>query len=171
MTEYRISAEQIIDDYNDLDIYTIEYSTQFNTNQVSIVINFREELIGGEKVAYGMWYDIDEQETMQYLALIEKEGKLLREVPLTTLAKYNQLVELIKPAIEEVDSIGQFESNYIHHEEHLDLDDYIDYIVENADFEFEKILESFEYFRQVNDARFIQYQDCLHVFFNENREL
>lgn len=170
MRNYEIISEQIIDEYSNLDIYTLTYSTAFNTNQVSIVINYVEELIGGDKIAYGSWFDLDEQEAMKYIEIIKENGELLREVPLTSTMKYNQLVDLISPAIEEFESIEQLVKHYKYHEEHQDLDDYIDWIVINADFDFEDMLESFESFRQLQDMRVISNNSELHIFYNDKRE-
>lgn len=73
------STDQIIGVHENqelnFDRYDIEVCTSFSTKEYSIVVDFVNEDIIGECIAYGSWFDIEEVECLELLESILKDNK------------------------------------------------------------------------------------------------
>lgn len=73
------STDQIIGVHENqklnFDRYDIEVGTSFSTKEYSIVVDFINEDITGECIAYGSWFDIEEVECLELLEIILKDNK------------------------------------------------------------------------------------------------
>ncbi|HCW8076475.1 TPA: hypothetical protein OYH96_002649 [Staphylococcus aureus] len=54
----------------DFDRYNLEERTQVSTKQISIVVDFKNEEITGDIVAYGGWYDLSVDECIEYIKVV-----------------------------------------------------------------------------------------------------
>lgn len=74
-----ISTDQIIGVHKNQELnfnrYDIEVCTSFSTKECSIVIDFINEEITGESIAYGSWFDIEEIECLELLEIILENNK------------------------------------------------------------------------------------------------
>lgn len=61
------------------DRYDIEVGTPFSTKEYSIVVDFLNEEITGECIAYGSWFYIEEKECLELLEIILKDNKPVRD--------------------------------------------------------------------------------------------
>jgi len=79
---YLVSNEQIKDIYNDkkidFDRYNIEIKTSLSTKQFSVVVDFVNNEITGDCVAYGSWFDIGLDECIELLEEVQKHNKSIR---------------------------------------------------------------------------------------------
>lgn len=77
------STDQIIGVYDkqklNFDRYDIEVGTPSSTKEYSIVVDFINEEITGECIAYGSWFDIEEIECLELLEVILKDNKPKRD--------------------------------------------------------------------------------------------
>ena len=77
------STEQIKGIYNnrniDWDRYTIEVSTAMATKEFSVVVDFINEEITGDCIAYGLWFDIETEDCMELLKTIFETNKPKRD--------------------------------------------------------------------------------------------
>lgn len=78
-----VSMEQIktvhYDKEVDFDRYNIEVKNQLSTNEYSIIVNFINEEITGDCVAYGSWFAIEKNECLKLLDVILKSNKPFRK--------------------------------------------------------------------------------------------
>lgn len=64
----------------DFDRYDIEIKSQLSTKEYSIIVDFLDEDITGECVAYGMWYDIEQNECIELLQEVFKNNEPIRRI-------------------------------------------------------------------------------------------
>jgi len=64
--------------YVDQDYYTLSDSSPMSTKEIDIYIDYREDTIRGDQIAYGSWDDIPEEELYDFVQQMEKEGLLIR---------------------------------------------------------------------------------------------
>lgn len=92
------SIDQIIGVYENqelnFDRYDIEVCTSFSTKDYSIVVDFINEEITGECIAYGSWFDIEEVECLELLEIILKDNKQKRDF--SYIAKKLKLKGVVK---------------------------------------------------------------------------
>lgn len=172
MKNLTIRGEMINDEYSNLDLYYIEEFTGANTSEISIVINHDLGLIAGDKIAYGGWFDLTEEEIFEYLELIRENGELLREVPqnqtylaLRVKKKLNQIIEKQKSGI-----LDQLKVSYDECEIYTSLEEYIDWLLFNRDCDYEIFEESLELLRLKSQLRLISCDNHIYVFLNKERE-
>lgn len=79
----------------DFDRYDIEEESQMSTKQISIVIDFKNNEISGDIVAYGGWYDLSVEECLDYIKVINNPIRNFDSI----LNKYDKTYEI---EIEEV---------------------------------------------------------------------
>lgn len=77
------SIEQIKGIYDntniDLDRYTIEVSTAMATKEYSVVVDFLNEEVTGDCIAYGLWFDIEIEDSIELLEFISGSNKSKRD--------------------------------------------------------------------------------------------
>lgn len=77
------SIEQIKGIYDntniDLDRYTIEVSTAMATKEYSVVVDFLNEEVTGDCIAYGLWFDIEIEDCIELLEFISDRNKSKRD--------------------------------------------------------------------------------------------
>jgi len=56
----------------DLDRYDFEEQSPLSTKEVSVVIDFENEEIEGDCIAYGGWYELSVDECLEYIQSIDK---------------------------------------------------------------------------------------------------
>lgn len=57
----------------DFDRYEFEDVSQLSSKDVSIIVDFNKNVIEGNIVAYGIWYDLEYEECVHYLNSLEKK--------------------------------------------------------------------------------------------------
>lgn len=76
------SIEQIKGIYDnttiDWDRYTIEVSTAMTTKEHSVVVDFLNEEVTGDCVAYGVWFDIEIEDCIELLEFISESNQSKR---------------------------------------------------------------------------------------------
>lgn len=76
------SSEQIQGTYEnikmDFDRYNIEVKSQLSTKDYSVIVDFKNNEITGDCVAYGSWFDIELDECLELLKEIFKTNKPIR---------------------------------------------------------------------------------------------
>lgn len=70
-----VKTEQIICDnenkeYN-FDRYSFETRSQISTQETSVTVDFGENKIYGDRIAYGSWYDIEVDECIEFLRTLK----------------------------------------------------------------------------------------------------
>ena len=79
------SVETIKDTQNnkyDFDRYTLEIKTGLSTKEVSVQVSFIEnedEIITGDIIAFGSWYDLELDECIEYLKIVKEQNKMKRD--------------------------------------------------------------------------------------------
>uniref|UniRef100_UPI00344C3131 hypothetical protein n=1 Tax=Carnobacterium sp. TaxID=48221 RepID=UPI00344C3131 len=77
------STDQIIGVHDkqkmNFDRYDIEVGTPFSTKEYSIVVDFINEEITGDCIAYGSWFDIEEADCLELIEIILKDNKPIRD--------------------------------------------------------------------------------------------
>lgn len=79
------SVETIKDTQNnkyDFDRYNLEIKTELSTKEVSVQVSFIEnedEIITGDIIAFGSWYDLELDECIEYLKIIKEQNKMKRD--------------------------------------------------------------------------------------------
>ena len=72
------SVETIKDTQNnkyDFDRYNLEIKTGLSTKEVSVQVSFIEnedEIITGDIIAFGSWYDLELDECIEYLKIVKE---------------------------------------------------------------------------------------------------
>jgi hypothetical protein len=56
----------------DLDRYQFEKQSGLSTKEVSVVIDFENEEIAGDCIAYGGWFELSVSECLEYIQSIDK---------------------------------------------------------------------------------------------------
>lgn len=56
----------------DLDRYDFEEQSTLSTKEVSVVIDFENEEIAGDCIAYGEWFELSVDECLAYIQFIDK---------------------------------------------------------------------------------------------------
>lgn len=78
-----VSSEQMKGTHNnekmDFDRYNIEVKRQLSTKEYSVIVDFLNEEITGDCVAYGSWFDIEATEGIFLLEEILKENEPIRD--------------------------------------------------------------------------------------------
>lgn len=73
-----VSCEQIKGTHNnvkmDFDRYNIEVKSQLSTKEYAVIVDFINEEITGDCVAYGSWFDIEATEGIYLLEEILKDN-------------------------------------------------------------------------------------------------
>ncbi|MGF2085354.1 hypothetical protein [Lactococcus lactis] len=78
------SVETIKDTQNnkyDFDRYNLEIKTGLSTKEVSVQVSFIEnedEIITGDIIAFGSWYDLELDECIEYLKIVKEQNKMKR---------------------------------------------------------------------------------------------
>lgn len=78
------SVETIKDTQNnkyDFDRYNLEIKTGLSTKEVSVQVSFIEnedEIITGDIIAFGIWYDLELDECIEYLKIVKEQNKMKR---------------------------------------------------------------------------------------------
>lgn len=79
-----ISNEQIKGTHDntkvDFDRYNIEIKSQISTKEYSVVVDFLNEEITGDCVAYGSWFDIELDECLELLKEVLKDNEPIRKL-------------------------------------------------------------------------------------------
>lgn len=72
------SSETIVDESIDVyfDRYTFEERRGLSTRDIDVVVDFENETIEGDMVAYGDWFDIEADECIEYLDTLDKRDVL-----------------------------------------------------------------------------------------------
>ena len=79
------SVETIKDTQNnkyDFDRYNLKIKTGLSTKEVSVQVSFIEnedEIITGDIIAFGSWYDLELDECIEYLKIVKEQNKMKRE--------------------------------------------------------------------------------------------
>lgn len=77
------STEQIKEIYDntniDWDRYTIEVSTAVTAKEYSVVVDFLNEEVTGDCIAYGLWFDIEIGGCIELLEFISDSNKPKRD--------------------------------------------------------------------------------------------
>lgn len=79
------SVETIKDTQNnkyDFDRYNLEIKTGLSTKEVSVQFSFIEnedEIITGDIIAFGSWYDLELDECIGYLKIVKEQNKMKRD--------------------------------------------------------------------------------------------
>ncbi|KGH33023.1 MULTISPECIES: hypothetical protein [Lactococcus] len=79
------SVETIKDTQNnkyDFDRYNLEIKTGLSTKEVSVQVSFIEnedEIITGDIIAFGSWYDLELDECIEYLKIVKEQNKMKRD--------------------------------------------------------------------------------------------
>ena len=79
------SVETIKDTQNnkyDFDRYNLEIKTGLSTKEVSVQFSFIEnedEIITGDIIAFGSWYDLELDECIEYLKIVKEQNKMKRD--------------------------------------------------------------------------------------------
>lgn len=68
-----ISKYTLKDAEVDIDRYEFEDISRLSSKDVSIIVNFNEDVIQGDIVAFGDWYDLEYEECVHYLNLLDKK--------------------------------------------------------------------------------------------------
>lgn len=78
------SVETIKDTQNnkyDFDRYNLEIKTGLSTKEVSVQVSFIEnedEIITGDIIAFGSWYNLELDECIEYLKIVKEQNKMKR---------------------------------------------------------------------------------------------
>lgn len=64
----------------DFDRYNIEVKSQLSTKQYSIVVDYLNNEITGDCVAFGSWFDIELDECLELLNEVLKDNKPIRKI-------------------------------------------------------------------------------------------
>ena len=62
----------------DFDRYNVEMRSPMATHEYSVVVNHKKKTLSGDCVRYGSWDDLIEEEILEILELVKKEGELKR---------------------------------------------------------------------------------------------
>lgn len=62
----------------DFDRYVFESKSGLSTKDISVVVDFEDNEISGDMVAYGDWFDLTQEECIEYLSTLE-EHQILRD--------------------------------------------------------------------------------------------
>lgn len=79
------SVETIKDTQNnkyDFDRYNLEIKTELSTKELSVVVSFIEndkEVITGDIIEFGSWYDLELDEYIEYLKIVKEQNKMKRD--------------------------------------------------------------------------------------------
>lgn len=79
------SIETIKDTQNnkyDFDRYNLKIKTGLSTKEVSVQVSFIEnedEIITGDIIAFGSWYDLELDECIEYLKIVKEQNKMKRD--------------------------------------------------------------------------------------------
>lgn len=79
------SVETIKDTQNnkyDFDRYNSKIKTGLSTKEVSVQVSFIEnedEIITGDIIAFGSWYDLELDECIEYLKIVKEQNKMKRD--------------------------------------------------------------------------------------------
>ncbi|MDM7538023.1 MULTISPECIES: hypothetical protein [Lactococcus] len=79
------SVETIKDTQNnkyDFDRYNLKIKTGLSTKEVSVQVSFIEnedEIITGDIIAFGSWYDLELDECIEYLKIVKEQNKMKRD--------------------------------------------------------------------------------------------
>lgn len=79
------SVETIKDTQNnkyDFDRYNLEIKTGLSTKEVSVQVSFIEnedEIITGDIIAFGSWYNLELDECIEYLKIVKEQNKMKRD--------------------------------------------------------------------------------------------
>lgn len=79
------SVETIKDTQNnkyDFDRYNLEIKTGLSTKEVSVQVSFIEnedEIIIGDIIAFGSWYNLELDECIEYLKIVKEQNKMKRD--------------------------------------------------------------------------------------------
>ncbi|MCH4199852.1 hypothetical protein QYH60_13840 (plasmid) [Lactococcus lactis subsp. lactis] len=79
------SIETVKDNENneyDFDRYNLEIKTGLSTKELSVVVSFIEndkEVITGDMIAFGSWYDLELDECIEYLKIVKEQNKMKRD--------------------------------------------------------------------------------------------
>lgn len=79
------SVETIKDTQNnkyDFDRYNLEIKIGLSTKEVSVQVSFIEnedEIITGDIIAFGSWYDLELDECIEYLKIVKEQNKMKRD--------------------------------------------------------------------------------------------
>ncbi len=79
------SVETIKDTQNnkyDFDRYNLKIKTGLSTKEVSVQVSFIEnedEIITGDIIAFGSWYDLELNECIEYLKIVKEQNKMKRD--------------------------------------------------------------------------------------------
>lgn len=69
--EFTEQIKGIYDNTNiDCDRYTIEVSTTMATKEYSVVVDFVNEEVTGDCIAYGLWFDIETENCIELLEFV-----------------------------------------------------------------------------------------------------
>ncbi|MDT2542585.1 hypothetical protein [Lactococcus petauri] len=66
----------------DFDRYNLEIKTGLSTKEVSVQVSFIEnedEIITGDIIAFGSWYDLELDECIEYLKIVKEQNKMKRD--------------------------------------------------------------------------------------------
>lgn len=82
----KVSSVEIIKDTQnnkyDFDRYNLEIKTGLSTKEVSVQVSFIEnedEIITGDIIAFGSWYDLELDECIEYLKIVKEQNKMKRD--------------------------------------------------------------------------------------------
>lgn len=74
--EKLVKYEQIIDDNEiknyDFDRYIFETRSQIATKETSVIVDFHNNEISGDRIGYGSWYDIKIEECIELLNTLNR---------------------------------------------------------------------------------------------------
>ena len=79
------SIETVKDNENneyDFDRYNLEIKTGLSTKELSVVVSFIEndkEVITGDMIVFGSWYDLELDECIEYLKIVKEQNKMKRD--------------------------------------------------------------------------------------------
>lgn len=79
------SVETIKDTQNnkyDFDRYNLKIKTGLSTKEVSVQVSFIEnedEIITGDIIEFGSWYDLELDECIEYLKIVKEQNKMKRD--------------------------------------------------------------------------------------------
>lgn len=79
------SVETIKDTQNnkyDFDRYNLKIKTGLSTKEVSVQVSFIEnedEIITGDIIAFGSWYNLELDECIEYLKIVKEQNKMKRD--------------------------------------------------------------------------------------------
>ena len=76
---FLVRSETIDYEENDryCDNYTLKDISPMSSKDVNLYVDFEEGTVSGDIVAYGSWYDLDENDVVEYLGAL-KEDEIIR---------------------------------------------------------------------------------------------